>query len=543
MKHLLTALFIFFGVALSAQTTMNIYQGNGTVLQIPLNSIDSITYTIGNPGNLATLTTLPVGSIGATGATSGGNISSDGGTPVTQRGVCWGMTSNPTTANSHTLDGNGTGSFTSAISGLQPEMTYYVRAFAINSAGIAYGNEVSFSTTQYSTPVIVTLPVSEVGPFTAMGHGIVQEEGDYPIVQRGVCWSTSPGPTTQDAHQAAGAGIGAYDVAMTEQLQPGSTYYVRAYGMSSTEIYYGNEVSFTTDTIELITNPAHEGGAYWHIICGGTILNSPDWSYFTSFGVEFWTPEWSVSSSDYVIDWGENSYSVEYGPFASNTTIYARAYVTWSGGIAYGNEIVFTNGSMGVITSPPSSIGFRTAIGGGAILNSTGFIGVGDYGLCLSTSPNPTIGSGSWIGSQLDSNSFTTTITDLEPATQYYARAYVQMEFYEIVYGNELTFQTDSIRLITAPVTNIESTTASSGGTVLNELDLDEIYHRGICWSTSPNPTTSDEQDWGGAGGGGGSFTSQLQNLEPNTTYYVRAFAEGLNSVGYGQQVSFTTAP
>jgi uncharacterized protein (TIGR02145 family) len=144
----ITAALIFINsVALSAQTIMNIHQSNGTVLQIPLNTIDSITYTINNPGVLATLSTLPIGNITGTTATSGGNITNNGGTSVTQRGVVWSTSPNPTTANSSSSDGSGSGSYTSNLMGLSSNTTYYVRAYATNSAGTAYGNQLSFTTT------------------------------------------------------------------------------------------------------------------------------------------------------------------------------------------------------------------------------------------------------------------------------------------------------------------------------------------------------------------------------------------------------------
>ena len=146
---------LFAGFAsINAQTTMNIYQSNGTVLQIPISSIDSITYTINNPGNLATITTLPIGNTTSTTASSGGSISATGGSAVTQFGVCWSTLQNPTTANSSTNDGNGTGSFTSNLTGLTANTTYYVRAYAINSAGTAYGNQQSFSTTSTGSGIV-----------------------------------------------------------------------------------------------------------------------------------------------------------------------------------------------------------------------------------------------------------------------------------------------------------------------------------------------------------------------------------------------------
>jgi len=93
-----------------------------------------------------TVSTLPVVNISTT-ATSGGNITNNGGPPITQRGVVWSTTPNPTTANNNTIDGSGTGSFSSTLTGLTANTTYYVRAYATNSAGTAYGNEVSFTTT------------------------------------------------------------------------------------------------------------------------------------------------------------------------------------------------------------------------------------------------------------------------------------------------------------------------------------------------------------------------------------------------------------
>jgi uncharacterized protein (TIGR02145 family) len=140
--------------SLNAQTIMNIHQNNGTVLQIPVNTIDSITYTISNPGILATITTTSVSNITGTTAVSGGNITNSGGTTVTQRGICYSTSTNPTTANSTIISGSGTGSFTSNLTALTANTTYYVRAYAINSAGTAYGNQVSFTTTSGGSGIV-----------------------------------------------------------------------------------------------------------------------------------------------------------------------------------------------------------------------------------------------------------------------------------------------------------------------------------------------------------------------------------------------------
>jgi len=105
--------------------------------------------------NVPVLSTTEVTEITANTATSGGNLTDDGGTTVTARGVCWSTNQNPTIADSKTTDGTGAGSFTSNITGLTAGTIYYVRAYATNSAGTGYGSAMSF-TTQGGTTGTVT---------------------------------------------------------------------------------------------------------------------------------------------------------------------------------------------------------------------------------------------------------------------------------------------------------------------------------------------------------------------------------------------------
>ena len=106
--------------------------------------------------SLATLTTSSPTTITSISAVSGGNIFNDGGTAITARGVCWSTAQNPTIANNKTSDGSGSGSFISNISGLTANTTYYVRAYATNSLGTAYGNPVSFTTNQTAPSINIT---------------------------------------------------------------------------------------------------------------------------------------------------------------------------------------------------------------------------------------------------------------------------------------------------------------------------------------------------------------------------------------------------
>jgi hypothetical protein len=101
---------------------------------------------ITNDATLPTVTTIPAENITDSSATSGGNVTDNGGKPVITRGVCWSISENPTLSDSCTTDGSGTGEFTSNLTGLSVNTTYYVRAYATNDVGTGYGNELSFTT-------------------------------------------------------------------------------------------------------------------------------------------------------------------------------------------------------------------------------------------------------------------------------------------------------------------------------------------------------------------------------------------------------------
>ncbi|MEX2590714.1 MAG: fibrobacter succinogenes major paralogous domain-containing protein [Chitinophagales bacterium] len=142
-----------------AQDTMNIHQNNGTVIQIPLNTIDSITYTnnsIPPPVNLPEVYTYQIDNITSTGAETGGVVTDDGGLPITQQGICWSRNPNPTIADNFTTDNSvpGTTSFHSILSGLTPRFVYYFRAYATNSNGTAYGDERMFTTLSGGIPIV-----------------------------------------------------------------------------------------------------------------------------------------------------------------------------------------------------------------------------------------------------------------------------------------------------------------------------------------------------------------------------------------------------
>jgi uncharacterized protein (TIGR02145 family) len=119
-------------------------------------------------GCIALMTTSGHSNITQRSVVSGGNITSDGGSPVIERGTCWSITPNPTISDNKTIDGSGTGVFTSNITGLSPSTTYYLRAYATNGVGTGYGNQDIFTTGEYSGAPVTTIPVLSACPGTSV---------------------------------------------------------------------------------------------------------------------------------------------------------------------------------------------------------------------------------------------------------------------------------------------------------------------------------------------------------------------------------------
>lgn len=216
-----------------------------------------------NPPQLPTLSSIEPSDITEISAISGGNISSDGGAAITSRGVCWDTLINPIITKSKTIDGNGVGSFISNISGLTAGRTYHLRAYAINSVGTSYGEDISF-TSKSTSPSPRTF-VQKIYSTEATCGGDIVSDGGQPIISRGVCWGLYQNPTIADSKTIDGSGTDTFTSNLTE-LTPNTTYYVRAYATNSVGTGYGNEITFTTYAVM-----DFDGNGYYSVSIGNQV--------------------------------------------------------------------------------------------------------------------------------------------------------------------------------------------------------------------------------------------------------------------------------
>jgi len=172
------------------------------------------------------------------------NVTNDGKSEVSARGLCWSTETEPTVDDAKTEDGAGIGRFTGSIIDLIGGTTYYVRAYATNEMGTAYSNEINF-VTPAGLAVVTTDSVKNVAKTTATVYGNVVNEAGADVTERGVCYATTADPTIADSKVVVGAGMGDFSADLTE-LTAGTVYYARAYATNSEGTSYGENIEFKT---------------------------------------------------------------------------------------------------------------------------------------------------------------------------------------------------------------------------------------------------------------------------------------------------------
>ena len=491
-----------------------------------------------------TLTTAPVSNVTTTSAGSGGNITSDGGSPVTERGICWSGLPDPTIADSKTNDGSGIGNFISTLANLIPNTPYYVRAYATNAIGTSYGEPLFFTTDPIVLPTITTNEINNITINSAGSGGNITSDGGDAITARGVCWSVNSDPTIDNNTTSDGTGAGTFGSNMAGLIN-NTAYYVRAYATNSAGTAYGNQLSFKTlaeVNVPVITTAPVTEVTSNSAVTGGNVSSTGGAAVIVRGVCYSLTLNPTIDGEHTTDGSGTGNFISNLTGLTPTTTYHVRAYATNSAGTAYGEDLTFTTTAITIPTVTTADIYAITpnsATSGGNV-TATGGAPVTARGVCWSTTENP-IATGSHTTDGSGLGSFISNLTGLNPTTTYYVRAYATNSI-GTAYGNQLTFTTTSSTSIptvtTAAITAITPTAATSGGNVTSSGGA-TVSERGVCWSTSHNPTITNDHT--NDGGGTGSFVSAITGLNPTTLYYVRAYATNSVGTAYGNELSFTT--
>ena len=294
---------------------------------------------------LPVVNTLEVDQILENRAEGHGEVVTDGGgDQISVRGLCWGLSHNPTISDFYVNAGTGLGAFDCVMSELQANQTYYVRAYAGNSKGIAYGNEVSFTTQPLgSLPTVSTDAATSLNVNSILVEATVADEGADAVIVRGICWSVMPHPEMDGDHESCGSGAGSFSCTVSG-LSANTTYYVRAYAMNSVGVAYGNEVSVTLQSeITLPTVVTNEVMSIMDDMAtgGGNVIDDGG-STVTERGI-CWSTYANPTVDDNRVPSGSGTgmFSCQMTGLESNTSYYVRAYAVNALGIAYGNEVMF----------------------------------------------------------------------------------------------------------------------------------------------------------------------------------------------------------
>ena len=456
------------------------------------------------------VTTTTVTNITQTTASSGGAITDNGGADITAKGVVWSTSTNPTLAsnNGSTSNGIGTTEFNSDLTGLTAGTTYYVRAYATNSAGTGYGNEVEFTTLEEgSVEEALPLPFEDSFEGDVSGWSVLDGDDD------GQSWEVvTDTPRTGGKHMKVPwnkEGNDDWLITPLLHLPAGQSIkfslWARSYGSSFPESF----------DIKVITNDGEQTDDI------ESVTNVPD-SY--------------------------TEYTYDLSSYAGQEVKVAIVCVSVDQFYLYVDDVsCVVDGSAvevpTVTTMNVTNITQTTASSGGAITNDGG-ADITAKGVVWSTTINPTLESHvGFTSNGTGTTEFNSDLTGLIANTTYYVRAYATNSA-GTGYGNEVEFTTEVEvvvpTLITTIVTNITQTTASSGGAITDAGGAD-ITAKGVVWSTSTSPTLDASDGVTNDGTGTTEFNSDLTGLTAGTTYYVRAYATNSAGTGYGNEVEFTT--
>ena len=549
----------------------------GTAYHVRAYAINALGITYGEQQVFTTLDlpsglTITYSNVSDTSVTLTGTILSDGGTSLSSKGFCWSTSPQPSLSdNIVTISGSGTGSFSRMLTGMEPGTYYYARTFATNALGTVFSDDTLIYTIPYAK--VVTSCVHYINASSAVVEALVIHDGNLPVIEKGVCYSTSATPTIDSATVPAGAGIGNFTCTLNG-LSSNTKYYVRAYATNSVCTAYGDTFVFytydSTFTCSESTVADYDGNLY----------------HTVAIGSQCWFKE-NVKSTHYadgtaipLVSGSNISGAARYYPNGSAENVSVYGYLYNHIAAMRGNPPADSHGICPegwhvpsksdwehladyLLSRPPYICNFSPSVptyckslaADHSWTTHNGICTIGNNladnnstDMCLLPAGNfydvntffyQSIGA--YVLSTLEEGNAQTINFSSSNASIYYSLGSLTTILASVRCLRDTPLNDPFLVVITDPAESITESTAVIPYSV-SLYSSDTLITSGLCWSTEPNPTLNDNTITNGIANEG-TFSAALNGLTGNTVYYVRAYASNSFGTVYGRQRTFNTAP
>lgn len=493
----------------------------------------------------ASLSSVIVSDITSTSATLSSKVSGHGGETVSEVGFYYSTEETVDPAKSQKVNRTySSDSFSISISGLSINTKYYVKAYAVNSAGTVYSEIESF-TTLASTPVVNTTGSSEVTSDSAVLTGKVVTDNGAAITERGFVWlKGSDAPTTSSNKVKVEGTIGDFTATLSD-LEPNQKYSFRAYAVNSVGTSYGDVMYFTTVagrptlSVTKVTDITETSATFTSKVTsdGGSTPTEVGFYYSKEESVNVETAQ-KVSEA-----FSSDNFTLSVSDLEVGTSYYVKAFALNSTGEAYNDIVSFKTVSTApsVQTTDASDISSSGAMLSGEVLDDNGEP-ISERGFVWIKGQGTPAASSNKVNVDGTTGEYSATISGLEPNQTYSYRAYAAnskgtaygetKSFVTLVALPEVEYLsasdiTSSSAVVTAKVT-------AHGGETVSEVGFLYGTTSSLDPSTASRVTSAYNID---------SFSFTLDNLSRATEYYVRPFATNSAGTSYGETMSFTTLP
>ena len=502
---------------------------------------------------LPTVESLNAKNINAISASLGGELISNGGYRVQERGVCWDTEGTPNINDNHKyISGDETGEYWIDVNDLKTNTKYYACAYAKNENGVSYGRIIEF-TTVAGLPTVESLNAKNVTARTASLGGRLISNGGYKVYERGICWDTNGSPNIDKNYKyISGDETGDYWIDVNN-LNPSTKYYACAYAKNENGVSYGNLYEFTTTgsqvTISIgnITNITSNSAT---LVASIGDAGSPA---YTECGFCYSSSSQNPTIYDNSVKssfTGAGQFTCSINRLDYNYTYYVRAYAIQNGEVIYSSVINFKPSwsKASVTLNDVTNIEETTATFKANVTNA-GDPNITEKGFCWSSSSSsPTIDMERKVVSGTYKGSYNLNISNLNKGTTYYVRAYV-IQNEEVIYSNTLNFTTIKKPIVaTESITNLKpedptfkiNYSVTFNGTI-SDAGIPAYTQRGFVYSEYSSPTVGSGTTVTVSGTGTGKFSKEVNGLFASSYYYVRAFVKTENGYIYGETVQFDT--